>query len=315
MNIVQAPRASAILFHLLKSRKDVHPWLLPANICPIVPITFLKAEIPFELVDISAATLHMDLDQAEALVRTRRFGGLLYAHTYGEASTPVDFFRQVKQLDDSILLVDDRCLCLPGLQPDENNPADVQLFSTGYAKIVDLGQGGYAFLRDGISYQPLHVPFTSRDHERIEQEYKKALHDRTVFEYKDCDWLETDAELKPWLEYRQQIDEELGRSLKRRLSLNAMYMRLLPPEIQLPDGYQIWRFNIRVENKPQILKAIFDASLFASSHYASLAGVIAAGSAPQAERLAGEVINLFNDRHFDEQKVEKVCEVVKSLLP
>jgi hypothetical protein len=65
MNIVQAPRASAILYNLLKSQDNTDPWLLPANICPIVPLTFFKAGVPFELVDISAENLHMDLEQAE----------------------------------------------------------------------------------------------------------------------------------------------------------------------------------------------------------------------------------------------------------
>ena len=65
MQIIQAPRASAILYNFLKGQANTNPWLLPANICPIVPITFFKAGIPIEFVDISAETLHMDLEQAE----------------------------------------------------------------------------------------------------------------------------------------------------------------------------------------------------------------------------------------------------------
>ena len=65
MQIVQAPRASAILYNLLKSRENSEPWLLPANICPIVPITFFKAGVPIEFVDISVENLHMDLELAE----------------------------------------------------------------------------------------------------------------------------------------------------------------------------------------------------------------------------------------------------------
>ncbi len=99
MQIIQAPRASAILYNLLVRRADSRPWLLPANICPIVPITFLKARVPFEFVDISPATLHMDLMQAEERIKKRKFGGLLYAHTYGELSTPLDFFSAMKSLD------------------------------------------------------------------------------------------------------------------------------------------------------------------------------------------------------------------------
>jgi hypothetical protein len=91
MQILQAPRASAILYSILIADEEKRPWLLPANICPIVPITFLKARVPFQFVDISARTLHMDLDQAEASIKERKFGGLLYAHTYSEASTPNPF--------------------------------------------------------------------------------------------------------------------------------------------------------------------------------------------------------------------------------
>ncbi len=57
MKTIKPPRASAILYNLLVSQKQTKPWLLPANICPIVPITFMKADVPFEFVDISSETL------------------------------------------------------------------------------------------------------------------------------------------------------------------------------------------------------------------------------------------------------------------
>src|ERR671925_178228 len=138
MQIVQAKRASAILYNLLVNRQDQHPWLLPANICPIVPITFLKARVPFKFVDISARTLHMDLEQAEAMIQEHTFGGLLYAHTYGERSTPNEFFTSIKSFSPELMIIDDRCLCIPDLEIQPANKADVQLYSTGYAKIVDL---------------------------------------------------------------------------------------------------------------------------------------------------------------------------------
>src|SRR5512145_2688525 len=108
MQSVQAPRASAILYSLLVNRRDKSPWLLPANICPIVPITFLKARIPFQFVDISPQTLHMDLEQAEALINNGNVGGLLYAHTYGAASTPNEFFEVLKSLAPDLMIIDDR---------------------------------------------------------------------------------------------------------------------------------------------------------------------------------------------------------------
>jgi hypothetical protein len=308
MKLIQAPRASAILYNILVGRSDSHPWLLPANICPIVPITFLKARVPFEFVDISAATLHMDLAQAEDLMKRRKFGGLLYAHTYGELSTPRDFFTAVKSLDPELVIVDDRCLCIPDLEPI--NSADVILYSTGYAKIVELNFGGYAFLRDDLEYHSASLPFNPEHYDEIEKKYKQSIQKREKFIYYDSDWLQFDPPFPAWYDYRRQIEVKREVSLNHRTALNHIYTSRLPKEIQLLQSYQAWRFNIRVKNKSEILSAIFNANLFASSHYMSMAGIMNEGFAPQAEFLAGEVINLFNDEYFDEEKVYRTCDVI-----
>ena len=308
MQTIQAPRASAILYNLLVSQKQTKPWLLPANICPIVPITFMKAKVPFEFVDISPESLHMDLNQVQARIRTGETGGLLYAHTYGDESTPGEFFAQAKSLNPEMLIVDDRCLCIPKFETDSS--ADVVLFSAGYAKIVDLGFGGYAFLKDGVVYQPVSLSFDAAHLAEMEEAYKFAVRERIRFEYANSNWLMTDGDLPSWDEFRREIEEKLKESLAHRKSLNEIYSSRLPAEIQLPPQYQTWRFNIRVKNQSQVLEAIFKAGLFASSHYASLAGIMSDGKAPVAESLADEVINLFNDHHFTAEMAERVCAVI-----
>lgn len=310
MQTVQAPRASAILYSLLVGRADKSPWLLPANIYPIVPLTFMKARVPFEFVDISPTTLHMDLEQAEALIRERPFGGLLYAHSYGEASTPNGFFESIKRISPELLIIDDRCLCIPHLEPDSLNQADVQLYSTGYAKIVDLSSGGYAFLRDEIAYEPAQLTFHPKYHEELEKAYKASVSQRTRFFYRDSDWLETSTPVQAWEKYLERIEKKLAQSLEQRILLNQIYTSLLPVDVQLPGGFQTWRFNIRVKNKQLILDRIFSSGLFASSHYASLAGIMSNGEAPYAEQLAESVINLFNDHHFTAGQAEHICKVI-----
>jgi dTDP-4-amino-4,6-dideoxygalactose transaminase len=310
MQILQAPRASAILYGILIADQEKHPWLLPANICPIVPITFLKAGVPFWFVDISAETLHMDLEQAEVSIKERKFGGLLYAHTYGEAATPNHFFESIKRESPKLLIVDDRCLCIPDLKPEFANQADVQLYSTGYAKIVELNSGGYAFMRDDINYQPAHLSFNPADHERMERSYKESIGRRVRFVHQDSDWLDTESPVSSWSAYQQHIEANLRQSLEHRVSLNQIYAGMLPREIQLPAGFQVWRFNIRVRNKQRILDRIFSAGLFASSHYASLADIMGEEHAPHAEALAESVINLFNDRHFTPDQAEQVCKII-----
>jgi hypothetical protein len=281
---------------------------LPANICPIVPITFLKAGTPFELVDISATNLHMELEQAEALVKRREVGGLLYAHTYGDESTPDDFFQSLKSMNPELIIVDDRCLCIPEFEVSSS--ADLILYSTGYAKIVELGFGGYAFIKQGLDYHPVSLPFDPEHYLEIENFYKQAIQNGIRYIYADRDWLQTDADLPAWDAYREQVESSLVASIAQRETLNNIYVSRLPQEIQLPERFQTWRFNIRVPNKQQILKAIFEQGLFASSHYASLAGMMSVNRAPAAEVLAKDVINLFNDHHFDIQMAERVCEII-----
>src|SRR5688572_73149 len=310
MQIVQAPRASAILYNLLVSRASDLPWLMPANICPIVPITFFKAHVPFEFVDISPETLQMDREQAQALIAKRSYGGVLYAHTYGESSTPTDFFAKIKSLDPELLILDDRCPCIPDLEPDHNSGADVILYSTGYAKIVELNVGGYAFMTDEVPYQPQQLSFSAQAHDELELAYKESISKNTKFIYRDTDWLETTSDLPKWSDYSQQIRNGLKKSMEQRVTLNAIYAANLPVEIQLPNAYQLWRFNILVKNKRRIYEAIFKAGLFASSHYVSLAGIMSAGRAPQAEALSHEIINLFNDHHFSAQQARQVSAVI-----
>ncbi|MBV6451444.1 MAG: hypothetical protein MHPDNHAH_02182 [Anaerolineales bacterium] len=308
MQTIQAPRASAILYNLLVSQKQTKPWLLPANICPIVPITFMKARVPFEFVDISPESLHMDLNWAEARIKTREVGGLLYAHTYGDESTPEEFFAQAKSLNPEMWIVDDRCLCIPKFEITSS--ADVVLFSTGYAKIVDLGFGGYAFVKDEILYRSTSLPFQPAHHAQLEERYKIAIRERNRFQYQDSDWLQSDLELPVWDDYSREVESELKESLAHRKTLNEIYSSRLPLEIQLSLEFQTWRFNVRVKNQLQVIKEIFAAELFASPHYASLAGIMADGKAPVAESLADEALNLFNDRHFTAKMAERACGII-----
>ena len=176
--------------------------------------------------------------------------------------------------------------------------------------LVDLGTGGYAFIADTLPYRPPELPFAPRDYEAIMQAIKDSVQRNTRFVYRECDWLDTRHEPPPWSDYSARIGDALKDSLKHRAAINAIYAAALPAEIQLPSSFQHWRFNIRVDDKQRILDAIFAAGLFASSHYASLAGIVTEGRAPHAETLHGEVINLFNDHRFDPRSAERACRLI-----
>ncbi len=316
MRTVMAPRASAILYDLLVSQVHKRPYLLPANICPIVPLTFFKANVPFEFADISPKSLSMDLQQAEERLGARGagYGGLLYAHAYGNPSTPQDFFKMVKDRYPELLLIDDRCLCIPDLQGRPSSNADVTLYSTGEAKFVELSYGGFAFLAGGAAYHHQTLSFDFRDLEALENSYERNIERGVPYSYHDSNWLETDSDLPSWSEYAALVRTGSKESLAHRKSVNAVYEALLPADMTLAEDFQLWRFNVRVPDKAKTLNAIFDAQLFASSHYACLSGIMGTGRAPVAQELASKIINLFNDRHYTVDMAERTAQIVLGSL-
>ena len=169
-------------------------------------------------------------------------------------------------------------------------------------------------MRDGINYQSAHLAFHPEDHEEMEKAYKAAVSQRTKFVYQESDWLGTDTTVPAWDEYCSQIEQARMISLEHRVSLNEIYASRLPQEIQLPAAFQNWRFNIRIRDKQRILDAIFSSGLFASSHYASLAGIMGEGEAREAQALGESILNLFNDYHFSPDQAEQVCKIIAENL-
>lgn len=316
MRSILAPRACTILYNLLRQVAPGRAFLLPANICPIVPVTFFKAGLPIEFVDISANTLNMDLDEVQARLERddRTYGGLLYGHTYGHPLTPEAFFQHIKRRFPDLLIIDDRCLCVPDFVQPRSSPADVTLYSTGYAKIVDIGFGGFAFLQDRVRYQHHGLPFREADLDAMEGAYKACMEANRVFSYADSDWLQADADLPAWDDYQRQVMDALKLSIEHRDAINAVYNSRIPSQLGLARDFQLWRFSLRVPEKQKVLAAVFAAGLFASSHYASLDGIMGAGGGRNARELAGQVINLFNDQHYTLDMAERTAEIVRRSL-
>lgn len=284
--IVYERRACAILYNLLRARADTRPFLMPANICPVVPMTFVEAGQSFELVDIDEQSLELHRGSVIARLqeRPRAYGGLLFVRPYGSERDPALFLAEVRAVQPDLLVIDDKCLCRPAWTEDAvQSPADATLFSTGHTKYADLGDGGFAVLQDGIAYE------------------RQQSQDG---------WLDLRAPERPWTEHLRLMIEETQRAGDHKRALNTIYERHLPAEIQFHSDFQGWRFNIRVPDSARLIATIFAAGLFASSHYASLGNTYRAGPFPVAERVHSGVVNLFNDRHFDEERARRVADIV-----
>lgn len=290
--IVHARRASAILHRLLRGREGRGEFLIPANICPVVPATFDEAGVRFRLIDIEEASLEIGREAClEILGREpERIGGILFVRPYGY-DRPVDsFFSELKRLREDLLIIDDKCLARPDCSGGGISPlADATLFSTGRAKHTDLGSGGFAHVRQGA-------------HSELQGPSEECVNG----------WLDLRPHPLEWDDYRAEVIRAVKAADEQKRELNELYRSALPLEIQMPLEFSAWRFNIRVPRPDLLIRSIFGAGLFASRHYPVFASD--GQRFPVAQRLAEEIVNLFNDRHFDRDRAERTAQIVNAHL-
>jgi hypothetical protein len=308
-------RACSILYNVLCTLRDSRPFLLPANVCPIVPITFLKAGQPFSFVDIAASEWTMDKDSClRALKRSPKgLAGVLFVRTYGAERDENQFFAMLKGRQPDLLVIDDRCLCRPICEEkDLVSSADITLFSTGHAKHVDLGFGGFAHLTAEVSYGRHESDFSEEVLIETTKRYKLAFATCSSFESADESWLDVSRPDMSWRVYRRKVADALRIADQQKLKMNALYQELLPAEIQMPSDFQRWRFNIRIARPDEVVERLFREGLFASRHFQAPTGVFCSGRFEQTETLHSEVVNLFNDRYYDDDKAVRTAKIISA---
>ena len=309
-------RASTILFNFLvefKSRNKSGVFLIPANVCPIVPVIFLKSGVLFEFIDISLDNYCIQkTNLLERVNENNKVKGILYVRSYGFMEDLSSYFDKVRKQRRDIVIIDDRCLCIPTFDNKKiYKNVDLTLFSTGYAKYVELNGGGFAFLETQWSYNKHIEKFKESDHQNLVSQMNETIDNDSRFKYEDSDWLIFNKPIK--LEkYKKTINDKIKEIIRHKLKINKIYSKSLPQELQLKSKFNNWRFNILVKDKKMILKKIFENDLFASSHYASISHLFGGAFSSNASKVNEEIINLFNDYRFSEEMAHKVTKIIKN---
>jgi len=179
---------------------------------------------------------------------------------------------------------------------------------------VDLGWGGWGNLGEGVDYEREAMPFLQEAHDNLIEEFRRIAQEPECFRYKDSSWLDA-AELDiSWQDFKARVSNRAQAAAAHQAALNDYYRRFLPYECCLPMAFRNWRFHVWVSDPRALLNAIFDAGLFASSHYASLIPAFGLGHAPHAALLGSKVVNLFNDFRFNLEKAEATARCVADYL-
>lgn len=311
--ITFANRASAVLYSFLKSKPFKGPFLIPANVCPVVPLTMMKAGIDFEFVDIDERHT-MSESIALEKISSGNYAGVLFVHSYGKRFDNDEFYRKLKQLKSNLCIIDDRCLCMPELDGTLTTNADLVLYSTGYAKYIELSFGGYGVTNEPFNNQTGVDYSEEKENEQlayIKDCFKKNIQYILPADYPwlDCALLKMEPE-----QYFGVISEKIASVTEEKAKINKVYKENLPIEIQWGDDYSHWRFMISVENRDEVLNAIFDASLFAGTNFPSVSWMFKSVHSENAENDAKHIINLFNDFRVNEQFAYKICDIINSKI-
>ena len=314
MRRVIEARASTILFKFLVTNKRYFgngKFLLPANVCPIVPVTFLKAKVSFEFFDIDPQSQSMDQDAVYSRIQSDSdsISGLIYVHSYGFKQNIRSLFETIGKKWPEKYLIDDQCTCIPdtsGISVLEHS--SLTLFSTGYAKFVEFGKGGFGFLGQRALYNEYREQFNNLAHCQLVEQMKTALSKDLPFVYQDSPWLMYDNDISERT-YIESINKKIPNVVINKERINSIFMENLPNEIQMGAKFS-WRFNLQVNNKDHLLNKIFESGLFASSHYKPLSSVFGGGEAPVAAHFHNRMLNLFNDHRFTEEMAFKVCKII-----
>ena len=307
MQVVVAHRASGIIYRLVRQYPGC--YILPANVCPIVPLTIILAGSVVKFVDISKDTWCLDEKETVGILKDNlSYRGVFFVHTYGCNYNPQSFFSSLKSISNEIIIVDDKCLCVPSVE-GPSTVADMTLFSTGYAKYVDFGHGGFCFLKDGISLSQEYVDYSGFD---IEALYKDCFKNRRKLQDVPNGWLDAEVSNEYGSGYFKDIKSAKCIIAQKKNCINSIYDVAFASFDRLGNDYNNWRYNILVKNKDIVLSNIFASGLFASSHYQPSSELFCDTIFSNSKWLYEHIINLFNDKYITEAQAIKMVGVLTS---
>ncbi len=311
MKFIFEKRASIIIHNFIKAQRVDKPFILPSNICPIVPSIFLKLNRQILFVDIDLKNLEIDQDMLINLLKDNlgKFGGILWTNGLGSNHSNEVLFKILKSIDPNLLLIDDRCLCKPSFE-FRSKFSDLVVFSSGYGKYTDLDYGGFALMKKEHKYISYNIKFDAKDHENLVNSFHKAINNELKICYKDSNWLGSNKSNLNYNLYKKEVLKLAKKSSNHKTKLNKIYSKNIYKKAQMPLKLCHWRFNILVNNKKILLKKIFLKGLFASSHYYPSSKLFGHTNCVKSTKISNHIINLFNDFRFNEDMAISICEII-----
>lgn len=312
MTIYTANRACALIYRIIKNNKK-GTYLLPANICPTVPLTIGLTGCDFEFIDINEKSLCIDEETclSKLISDKNKYVGIIFVRTYGYIYDTSSFFQKLHNYKPDLIIIDDRCLCLPSIE-ENLDKADFILYSTGYGKQVNLGFGGYCKSKQNLNESEC-LKYTGLN---IEMFYKETIKSGNTIKEFPIGWLSLDDINISKDLYFKQINDFRVKIVKYKAKINSIYNQELKFVNRLPSEFQNWRYNILVskDEKEEILTQLFKNKCFASSHYSPVNNIFNQDYFNITSDISNRIINLFNDYYYTEEKAYLTTQIINKIL-
>lgn len=292
-NTVIVGRASTAIYLILKSLFEKREVIISSNVCyaAVFPILYSN-NIPV-FVDVDMNTGNMNLEQIKEKV-TSKTKAIIYPYMYGNINKEIFEIKKYCE-ENKIVLIED-CASSMGATIKNNyagSIGDYSVFSTGHAKILDLGNGGFLSTNhsvDKINELKNSLPVFNKDIEKkqllFDSEYKRIRYVcnndfkmlkkffqkdyKSNFIYNETN--ENKSEIIKSVATLDKIIEE--RKRKYNLYYKLIHQNTKFKILNYNDGSVPWRFSILVENintKKELINLLLNKKLFVSDWYPCIA--------------------------------------------
>ncbi len=337
-DLIFTGRGSSALWAVLKSLDMANAKvLLPVNICEIIYPIVIKAGFEPIFYDVDSVTGNARLDNIEDSF-TGEETVLIVVHNFGAPLEISEISKWAKK--NNLFLIEDVCNAIGATY--QGKPlgifGDASFFSFGYAKMIEYGVGGAAFIRDTALTSAVKRRIASLDeysdtHKSKDMEYQRRLREirQTTGTQTPATYLPLYKEYSEYLLYRIDLKTEneirellnhLDNSIAERARKALRYRNEITStrvmHINEIPGQVYWRYNIRVESeiRDDLIMELRKNNILASTWFLPIVELfesdIDMGKYSGSRTFGNQVINLFVDHRVSQNDISKAIGVINN---
>ena len=323
-------RGSTAIYLILKSLFQNKEVILPCNICyaAIYPVIYSENKPVF--VDIMEETGNASYSSIIEKVNENT-GAIIFPYMYGNVSADIFKLKNYCKKHKIILIED--CASSMGATINEHPVGtirDYAVFSTGHAKIVDVGNGGLILTDNNLDkiknlYDKLPIYTNKIDKELnvFSQKYRELRNqndDKKIFDFFHQNYQNL---------FLYQIDYQTVNQMKNKiddlsniLQIRNKKYKLFLDNLNKNDSYKIlsyekgstpWRFTIilnQKEKRKELINILLMNHLFVSDWYPCTGKYFENCDYPISDDMAEKILNF--SLTDDENNIFQICKIINN---